>query len=127
MEQHGIRLNERYPRIVAAFGAWIGIGAALLLFGTEQWLLGFILSGLTVVIIVVGIRRSRMSERVYRRSELFIQWLFLILPVGFVAILILLLGRFITPLLGYLIGYFLVLLVIAVFAGRELLSGHPAG
>ena len=126
MEEQGIRLHKRYPQILAAFGAWIGIGAALLLFGTEQWIFGIILSGLTVALIVIGIRGSRMSERIYRRSELLMQWLFLVFPVGFVALLILLLGRFITPLLGYLIGYFLVLLAIAVVAGRELLSGESA-
>lgn len=125
MEDKGVRLNERYPRILAVFGAWMGGGATVVLLGSGQWLLGTILSGLTAVAIVVGIRGSRMSERVYRPWDLRLQWLTLIIPVGFVGILILLLGRFITPMLGYLIGYFLVLLVIAIFAGRELLHGEP--
>lgn len=126
MEQQGIRLHARYPRILAAYGAWMGAGAVLLLLGSKQWLLGFILSGLTVGMVVFGIRGSKMSEKIYRRSDLLLQWLILVPPVGFVALFILLLGRFITPLLGYLIGYFLVLLVIAVLAGRELLRGKPA-
>lgn len=125
MDEQRFHLTERYPRLLAAFGAWIGVGAALLLLGSEQTILGIVLSILTAGIIVVGFRGSRMSERTYRRLDLRLQWISLILPVGFVGLLILMLGRFIVPLLGYLIGYFLVLLMLAVFAGRELLRVEP--
>ncbi len=126
MKDQGVRLSERYTRLLAAFGAWLGMGAALLLLGSGQWVLGIILSALTAVLIVVGIRGSRMSEKTFMRRDLRLQWLTLAIPVGFIGLLILLLARFFTPLVGYAIGYFLVLLVIAALAGRELLSAEPA-
>jgi len=126
MKDQGVRLSERYTRLLAAFGVWLGMGAALLLLGSGQWVLGIILSALTAVLIVVGIRGSRMSEKTFMRRDLRLQGLTLAIPVGFIGLLILLLGRFFTPLVGYAIGYYLVLLVIAALAGRELLSAEPA-
>ena len=111
--------------MLAAFGAWIGIGASALLLVSEQWFLGIVLSGLTAGIVAIGIRGSRMSERIYQKWDLRLQWLILIMPVVFVALAIALLGRFIAPIVGYFIAYFLVLLLLAVFAGRELLRGEP--
>ena len=126
MKDQGVRLSERYTRLLAAFGVWLGLGAALLLLGSGQWILGIILSALTAVLIVVGIRGSRMSEKTFTRRDLRLQWFTLAIPVGFIGLSILLLGRFFAPLVGYAIGYYLVLLVIAAFAGRELLSAKPA-
>ena len=126
MEEQGIRISDRYPRLLSVYGAWIGAGVVFALIASEQWILGIILSGLTMVIVAVGIRGSRKSERIYQRWELRLQWLFLILPVGFIGILILLLGRYIAPLLGYLIGYYLVLVILGILTARELFQAEPA-
>lgn len=126
MEKQGVRLHERYPRILGAFGAWLGLGASILLFATEHWILGAFLMLGAAISAVVAIRGSRMSEKVFTQADMFVQWILLLMPVGFVLAMLLVLGRFFFPIVGYFAGYALILIVIAVLAGRELRRGVPS-
>lgn len=126
MERQGVRLNERYPRILGAFGAWLGLGASILLFAADQWIFGAFLMLGAAVSAVVAIRGSRMSEKVFTKADMFVQWILLVIPVGFVLVLLLVVGRFFFPVAGYFAGYALVLVIIAVLAGRELRRGVPS-
>ena len=124
MEKHGLRVSARYPRMLAAFGAWAAFGAAFLLIATDQAVFGGILVVGGLAAIVLAIEGSRMRERVYTRLDMLAQWAILILPFGFVILLLVLTVMFYRPYLGYLLFYLAGLLVPAALAARELRRGE---
>jgi hypothetical protein len=97
----------------------------MLLFATKQWIFGLFLLIASGVCAVLGFTSSRMREKVYSKGDIFVQWIILVLPTGSVALMALLLARFVFPIAGYLAAYALVLLAIAAMAARELRRGVP--
>lgn len=122
VEKSGRQLSDAYPRLLASFGAWLAFGVALLFIATEQPVLGvvFVVGGLGLV--TLAIAGSRARKRVYRRVDLTMQWLIIILPIVMMALLLGISAFFMRPLLGYLLAYFLVLMGLAGMAARELRS-----
>lgn len=127
MEKRGLRVRARYPRILATFGAWVAFGAAFLLIATDQTVFGGILVVGGLAAIVLAIEGSRMKERVYTRFDLLTQWVILTLPFAFVILLLVLIGLFFRPYLGYILFYLAGLVVLAALAARELRRGERVG
>ena len=126
MEATRYRLSDNYPRILAGFGAWAGSGIALMLLASGQYLLGGILVLLTVAMLVLAIRGGRSSERAYKGAEIVIQWIILAIPIVLAFLLLILAIMFFRPFSIYAALYFVVLVILAALAGRELRRRVPA-
>ncbi len=128
MEKQGLRLSARYPKYLAAFGAWSAFGMGLAFTAIQSWFWAAILIIGGALAIALAVEGSRMKERVYTRLDLAIQWITLALPIIFIALLVVLLfTTFFRPYLGGVLVYLAGMIVIAALAGRELRRGVRIG
>ena len=124
MDKQGRRLSSRYPKYLAAFGAWLGIGMGLAFIALQSWLWGAIMIFGGALAIAIAVEGSRMKERVYTNLDLAVQWATLALPIVFISLLVVLLfTTYFRPYLGPVLAYLAGLIVIAVLAAKELKRG----
>lgn len=128
MEKQGRRLSSRYPKYLAAFGAWLGIGMGLAFIALQSWLWGVIMIFGGALAIAIAVEGSRMKERDYTNLDLAVQWVTLALPIVFISLLVVLLfTNYFRPFLGPVLAYLAGLIVIAVLAAKELRRGVSVG
>ena len=124
MKSERIRLGVRYARILAAFGIWIGTGAAAFLLAAGQWFFGSLLVFGSVVMVVMTIDGRRLKERVYTKFDLITQGIVLVVPVVSIAFFVVVLGRnILNAVLPYVLLYLLGLVVVLALAINELRRG----
>ena len=128
MDMKGIRVSARYSKTLAGFAAWVAFGAAAGLFVTQQAILGGVLLVIGFVALALVVEGSRITERVYTKLDLALQFIMLGLPTAFVLLaMIVLSGSLLRPFVGYIAAYFLVQLVLTSLAIYELRRGERVG
>lgn len=120
----GVRLSARYSRILAVFVIWAGFGIAILMFATQQWFFGLLLTLICLAAAAIAIDGRLLKERVHSKFDLITQWLAMISPIVVASMLLIALGpSLLRPVVPYVLSYVFGIVVVLVFAYVELRKG----